>query len=97
MAKPIPADTLLHCADALRVLAHPARLRMVELLDSKRLSVGELAAQIGKPPAEVSQHLTKMKTAGLVSVERDARCAYYRVTNPACLAVLGCIRKHFVK
>lgn len=97
MAKPLPPDVLLHCADALKVLAHPIRLRLVEVLAAKRLSVGELAEQVAKPQAEVSQHLSKMRAAGLVSVEREARNAYYRVTNPACIAVLDCIRKNFVK
>lgn len=97
MSKPIPPETLRHCADALKVLAHPARLRIVELLETKRQSVGELADALAKPPAEVSQHLSRMKAAGLISVERQARCAYYSVTNPACTAVIGCIRKNFVK
>ncbi len=97
MAKPIPPDTLLHCANALKVLAHPVRLRIVEVLAAKRLAVGELADQVAKPQAEVSQHLSKMRAAGLVSVERQARCAYYHVTNPACTAVIDCIRQNFVK
>lgn len=97
MSKPIPPEVLLHCADALKVLAHPARLRIVDLLETKRLTVGELADELRKPPAEVSQHLSRMKSAGLVGVERQARRAYYSVANPACTAVIGCIRKNFVK
>ena len=97
MLKPIPTEVLFHCAAALKVLAHPARLRAVELLETQRLTVGELAAQIGEPHAEVSQHLSRMKAAGLISVEREGRKAYYRVTNPACIAVIGCIRQHFAK
>jgi DNA-binding transcriptional ArsR family regulator len=96
MTPSIPADVLEHCSAALKVLAHPLRLRVVELLDARRLTVGELADELDAPQAAVSQHLSKMRAAGLLAVERDGRSAYYRVTNPACLAVLGCIRKHFV-
>lgn len=96
MRRTIPADVLEHCSAALRVLAHPVRLRVVELLDARRLTVGELAEALGEPQAAVSQHLSKMRAAGLLSVDREGRSAYYRVTNPACLAVLSCIREHFV-
>lgn len=95
--KPIPSEVLAHCAAALKVLAHPIRLRAVEVLQGERLTVGELAEALDKPQAEVSQHLSKMKSAGLVLVEREGRAAYYRVANPACVAVLDCIRKQIVK
>jgi len=95
--KPIPLEVLAHCADALKVLAHPIRLHAVDLLSCQRMTVGELAEKIGKPPAEISQHLSKMKRAGLISVERDGQKAYYSVTNPSCTTILGCIRKNFVK
>lgn len=96
MRKPIPADVLEHCAASLRVLAHPHRLRIVELLEARRHTVGELAEALGLEQAVVSQHLAKMKAASLLSVEREGRLAFYRVTNPACPSVLDCIRKHFV-
>jgi DNA-binding transcriptional ArsR family regulator len=95
--KSIPPEVLAHCAAALKVLAHPVRLRAVELLQVERLTVGELAEAIDKPQAEVSQHLSKMKSAGLVLVKREGRAAYYRIANPACVAVLDCIRRQMVK
>lgn len=96
MKKPIPADVLAHCAASLKVLAHPHRLRIVELLEAKRHTVGELAEALGLEQAVVSQHLARMKAVSLLSVEREGRLAYYRVTNPACPTLLECIRKNFV-
>lgn len=96
MVKPIPPAVLDHCAASLRVLAHPVRLRIVEVLADRRLTVGGLAEALGAEQAVVSQHLAKMRAVSLLTVEREGREAYYRVTNPACLAVLGCIRKNFV-
>lgn len=95
MGKPIPDRVLVHCSVSLKVLAHPLRLRIVDLLHERRHTVGELAEALAEPPAAVSQHLGKMKAAGLLDVERHGRLAYYRVTNPACLALLGCIRRNF--
>jgi DNA-binding transcriptional ArsR family regulator len=95
MSKPIPPKVLEHCADALRVLAHPVRLRIVELVEARRLTVGELVEELDQPQAVVSQHLARMKAVGLLTVEREGRLAYYRIANPACPAVLDCIRANF--
>lgn len=90
----IPRTELEGCAELLRALAHPDRLRFVERLLDARLTVGELAAEVGLSPAAVSQHLTLMRSRGLLSVERDGRSAYYRVSNPHARELIDCIRRH---
>lgn len=90
----IPREELEGCAELLRVLAHPDRLRFVERLLDARLTVGELAAEVALPPAAVSQHLTLMRARGLLSVERVGRAAYYRVSNPHARELIACIRRH---
>jgi ArsR family transcriptional regulator len=95
MLRRIDRRVLEQCADSLRVLAHPQRLRIVELLETRRLSVGELAEELGRPQAVVSQHLARMRAVGLLAVEREGRSCYYRIANPACPALLACIREHF--
>lgn len=90
---PIPPETLAHCAKALRVLAHPVRLRLADLLAARRLTVGELAEAADLPQAIASQHLAKMRRVGLVEAVRKGQNAYYRIANPSCTTVLGCIRR----
>ncbi len=90
----IPMDTLGQAAALLRVLAHPHRLRVVELLKDDRLSVGELSAALDLPPAAVSQHLSLMKAHRILDSKRDGREVYYRVVNRHALNVINCIRKH---
>jgi DNA-binding transcriptional ArsR family regulator len=85
---------LEHAAGVLRVLAHPARLRIVELLMQQRHSVGELADQLELPQNAVSQHLSHMKLSGILGVERVGRSAYYYVDNPNACHVIECIRQH---
>lgn len=84
-------------ARVLRVLAHPHRLKFVELLMAGRLSVGELADAVDLAPAAVSQHLNHMRAHGILGVERDGRTAYYRVENPNAINVIQCIHKHRCK
>lgn len=81
-------------AAALRVLAHPHRLRIVELLEDGDLSVGELASELGIPPAACSQHLNLMRAHGLLSCRREGKVAYYQVAHPHARNVIHCIREH---
>ncbi len=79
---------------ALKVLAHPHRLKAVELLCDHELSVGELAAQMSLPPAACSQHLNLMRAHGLLRASRRGRVVYYEVCNPSARNVIQCIRTH---
>lgn len=85
---------LERAASALRVLAHPDRLRIVDALAREGLSVGELASRVGLAPSACSQHLSQMKAHGLVSAERIGRIVRHRVTDPRPLAVIECISRH---
>ncbi len=85
---------LQQAAEALRVLAHPHRLRMVELLLEKRHTVGELADELQLAPNAVSQHLSQMRLHGLLDVEREGRAAYYHVINRNAEHLIDCIRRH---
>lgn len=83
-------------AEALRTLAHPLRLRIVDLLMRKRHSVGDLAETLGEPQAVVSQHLAQLRARGVLDVHREGRSAFYFVIHPAAENVIRCIRKHAV-
>lgn len=90
----IAPEVLERVASALRVLAHPHRLRIVELLEADDLSVGQLAAELGIPQAACSQHLNRMRAHGLLRAQREGKEVYYQIANPQALSVLGCIRKN---
>ena len=81
-------------ADTLRVLAHPVRLKIVDLLLHGRHSVGGLAEALDEPQAAVSQHLSHLRDRGVLDVERDGRSAYYFVIHPAADSLIRCIREH---
>ena len=62
---------------ALRMLADPTRLRLMWLLGTGEYDVSSLAATVGAARPSVSQHLAKLKLAGLVTARRDGRRAVY--------------------
>lgn len=90
----LPERLLEQAAGVLRVLAHPHRLRIVELLSLQRHTVGELAEAIGLAQHAVSQHLNHMKAHGILDSRRVGRNVYYSVANPNALNILECIRNH---
>jgi len=90
----IPMEALEKSAQVLKVLAHPHRLKIVECLDLKRCTVGELTEQLGLAPNAVSQHLNFMKAHGILDSQRVGRNVYYKVVHPSAITLLNCIRRH---
>jgi ArsR family transcriptional regulator len=92
--KRLTAAHLAAMASALRVLAHPQRLRVVEALEGVgELPVRDIVAYTGLPQAAVSHHLARMRSAGLVVGRRLGRDIRYRVANASCFTILDCIRR----
>jgi DNA-binding transcriptional ArsR family regulator len=81
-------------ADTFTLLSTPIRLHLVWLLVQQDRDVGSLAAEVGATVAAVSQHLAKLRLAGLVSAHRDGRRQVYTVDDPHVIALLDQIFKH---
>jgi DNA-binding transcriptional ArsR family regulator len=74
----LPADDEVAAAsDMLRMLADGTRLRLMALLSAGEHDVTALAGAVGAARPAVSQHLAKLRLAGLVTVRRDGRRALY--------------------
>ena len=75
---------------SLRIASQPRRLQILELIWDREMSAGEIAERVPVSFAAVSQHLAKLRAAGLVSVRRDGRYRYYsaRKQDMGTLAVL---------
>jgi ArsR family transcriptional regulator, zinc-responsive transcriptional repressor len=94
-AELLDLQSLAEAAECLRTLAHPHRLRMVEMLLADRYTVGELAEACEIPSHMASGHLRLMQRCGLLTQERDGRKTYYRVCEPCLQGFLACVRKRF--
>jgi DNA-binding transcriptional ArsR family regulator len=82
-------------AECLRTIAHPFRLRMIQMLLDQRYTVGELAEACGIQSHIASGHLRLMKHCGLLEPERDGRKTYYRVAEPHLASIMECIKGRF--
>jgi len=88
-------DALGQAAECLRTLAHPHRLRIVQMLLGGRYTVGELAEACGIPSHMASEHLRLMQRCGFLAVERAGRCVYYTVAEPHLASIMACIESRF--
>ena len=86
---------LEQAAECLKTLAHPHRLRMVQMLLQGRYMVGELAEACGIPSHMASEHLRLMQRCGFLSSEKDGRKAYYQIAEPHLADLLACIEARF--
>jgi len=90
-----PLDALTEAAECLKTLAHPHRLRMVQMLLRDRYTVGELAEACGIPSHMASEHLRLMQRCGLLTSEKDGRKAYYRSAEPHLANIMACVEARF--
>lgn len=83
-----PAEVLNEAAAAFGLLAAAARLHIVWALAQGESDVTGLAERVGGALPAVSQHLSKLKLAGLVSSRREGRRQVYYVADPDVVTVV---------
>src|SRR6266699_4615027 len=76
-------------ANLFRVLGHPARVRILELLREGERSVGALQAELELDSGGTSQHLAALRRIGLVTSRRDGTSVYYRVEDDGVFDLLA--------
>jgi DNA-binding transcriptional ArsR family regulator len=91
LEKPDSDKYALH-AKVLKALAHPTRLFIVDVLGKKEHCVCELTEMIGADTSTVSKHLSLLKDAGIVGIEKRGTNVYYTLKIPCALNFLRCSR-----
>ena len=92
LARPDVADAAATAA----LLGDPVRAGILALLGSGPHCVCEMAAAMGERQNNVSNHLAKLRRAGLVRASRhlvDARWVYYERDEAACAAALTAVER----
>jgi DNA-binding transcriptional ArsR family regulator len=94
-AKLTPLPALEAAAECLRTLAHPHRLRIIQMLLRGRYTVGELAEACGIPSHMASEHLRLMQRCGLLISEKEGRKAFYEIAEPHLANIMQCVEARF--
>ena len=90
-----PLKALAEAAECLKTLAHPHRLRMIQMLLQGRYTVGELAAACEIPSHMASEHLRLMQRCGFLRSEKAGRKAYYQIVETHLASILNCVEARF--
>jgi ArsR family transcriptional regulator len=82
-------------AELFKALAHPARIRALELLTESEYSVGELQPLVGIESSHLSQQLAVLRRSGLVATRKDGSSVIYAIKDPL-VAELLLVAKRFL-
>ncbi|HEY5835545.1 ArsR/SmtB family transcription factor [Streptomyces sp.] len=86
----VPDDEVIdEACDVLRILSDPTRMRLLYALSQGESNVACLAEIVGANPTAVSQHLSKLRLAGIVKARRQGTFMYYTVVDPTVHRVLS--------
>ncbi|KAA3631462.1 MAG: ArsR family transcriptional regulator [Bacteroidetes bacterium] len=79
-------------ANVLKVIAHPVRLEVIELLlQKKELTVGEIRDRLDIEQSLLSHHLTKMKDKGVLVSTRQGKHVIYEVAIEEISTIFECM------
>lgn len=95
--KPVGSvQAFVDAAECLKALAHPVRLRIVQLLLHGQFTVGEIAEDCEIPDNVASEHLRLLQRCGFLISERQGRRVYYQVAEPHLEQLMACIEGRFL-
>ncbi len=97
-APPDPADALTRPlseikADLFKALAHPARIRALEVLAEGERTVGELIPLVGIEASHLSQQLAVLRRARLLTSRKDGPRVVYAIRDPALVELLAVAKR----
>ena len=69
-------------AQLFRVLGHPVRIRILEVLSDGERTVGDLQAALELDSSGTSQHLAALRRQGVLDSRRVGTSVYYRIRDP---------------
>ena len=91
LSRPVPEAK----AELFRALAHPARIRVLEVLAEGEHSVGEMQPLVGIESSHLSQQLAVLRRAGVVTTRKEGSTVFYALRAPE-LAELLAVAKRFL-
>lgn len=80
-------------AELFRALAHPARIRALEVLTDGERSVGDLLPDVGIELSNLSQQLAVLRRAGLVTTRKEGSSVIYAIRDPELIELLASAKR----
>ncbi|MCJ7593669.1 MAG: metalloregulator ArsR/SmtB family transcription factor [Desulfobacterales bacterium] len=86
-------DKAERAADVLRAVAHPVRLKIIELLSGGEMTVTQIQEALGTTQSMTSQQLSLMKSRGILKSRRNGKSVHYCVERPEVVHVINCLKE----
>ncbi|WOX26287.1 metalloregulator ArsR/SmtB family transcription factor [Streptomyces solicathayae] len=91
--KALPVPLYQAKAEFFRMLGHPVRIRVLELLQDGPLPVRELLTAIEIEPSNLSQQLAVLRRSGIVTATRESSTVVYELAGGDVAELLGAARR----
>ena len=80
-------------AEMCKIFSNPTRLEILNLLRNREMSVTALIEKTKLSQSNISQHLSIIKSKGIVTSNRNGKNIYYKLTNPKIIKAFDIIRE----
>ncbi len=80
-------------AELHKALAHPRRLEIIQLLRDQELPVTDIFTMLDLPQANISQHLTVLRDAGVVTTRKEGKQVFYSITSKKIVKMYDFVRQ----
>lgn len=80
-------------ADFCKIISHPTRLQIIDILHDREMSVTDLATQLQVTVGNLSQHLNLMKQRRVLESRKEGNSVIYRLANPKMIKACCLIRE----
>jgi ArsR family transcriptional regulator len=82
-------------AEYLKALAHPTRIRILELLNQEGRCVSNIGEKLDLKQSNISQHLGILRSRGILSLRREGGHSIYCIKDTRALKILSMIKPSF--
>lgn len=87
----------IYHAEMCKMLSHPKRLEIINLLRDGELNVTDLSLKLRMAPANLSQHLALMRERKILIARKEGNVVYYRLANIRFLEAFDILREILVE
>lgn len=89
------SENIEQAAMAMQAMAHPLRIKILCLLSSGEIAVGEIVEAVGTTQGNVSQHLGILKASGMIASRSEGKKAFYRIDDKRVIKIVAMTRDAF--
>lgn len=84
-------------SELFKALAHSRRLEIVNLLRDEKLFVSDIYEMLDLPQANISQHLTILREAGVVTTQREGKQIKYSLSSPKISKACDLLKEYLIE